>query len=150
MTPIADTPLQVFFVDKFTYCFYGNSPENRRIVVDENIFSSLKKITKTFPELVHRPSILALCANFLMTGNEFRVVTDPIEFKKNYFPSDKDEIITRLGKVRFECMRMPHFEDNSFVFYAWHEVNDLPYRVTCIYPFVDSNQIGKYELFFPV
>lgn len=132
-------PQQIITVGKYCFQCFGILPEKRRIVVEDRNFLSLFQLTQSFPELLHHPSALAQCANFLFMGDTFRVITDPMQFQNNYFAS-------KQSHVDFKTMHSPRFEKNDFVFYAWNEVNDLPYRVTCAYPFTNSHNEIKYEL----
>lgn len=146
MNQMEEMPLQIITVGNVSFLCFGDIPEKRRIVVEGIPFISMQKLAKTFPELTHRLSALARCVNFLSTGTTFRVISDPIQFKKTYFPLNQNEVETSLGKVDFFKMRSPHFEGNMFIFYAWNEVSDLPYKVSFVYPFTDSPNDAKYEI----
>lgn len=144
---LADLPKKLIEVGTVSYLCKGDSPESRRIEVEDITFYSLNKLVTTFPELIHHPAALARCANFLFTGETFRVITDPLRFKKDYLFTKNSMVMTKFGPVNFSKIHSPKFVGNFFVFYVWNEVNDMAYKVRCVYPFIDNHTDIQYSLF---
>ncbi|MFA6916232.1 MAG: hypothetical protein WC222_07530 [Parachlamydiales bacterium] len=142
-----DLPKKIIPVGSLSYLCKGDSPDNRRIEVEDIPFYSLNKLVVTFPELIHHPGALARCANFLFTGETFRVITDPNVFIREYLQTKDTLIATKYGKANLAKMHAPKFMGNSFVFFVWNEVNDMAYCVRCAYPFINNHNDIQYSLF---
>lgn len=123
----------------------GIHPARRRIEVNEKTFAKLSELVQAFPVLLKHPASLAQCANFLFTGEIFKVIVDPDEFRKTYFFNDREESTTQFGKVDFTIFHSPKMEGDTFIYFVWNQVNDLPYRVVCAYPFEEQPDV-RYEL----
>lgn len=137
-------PLEMISMGSTVFQCLGFSSEKRKIKVSEKEFTSLSNLTLTFPDLIHHPSTLARLANFLFAGNTFKVITDPQKFLKiyffNVFPEPEE-------KTFLSSVFSPRFVGNSFLFFAWNQINDRLYLASCVYPFNDEFSDIKYELY---
>lgn len=143
---IKQLPKLIVYIGSTSYLCKGNSAESRRIEVEDIPFYSIGTLVSTFPELMHHPSVLAQCANFLLSGETFRVITDLNVFKRNYLHTQESTLETKYGRIDLNQIHSPRFVANSFIFFVWNEINDLPYRVQCSYPFSNNRNDILYSI----
>lgn len=132
-------------------------PKNRPLVISEgHTFQSLHKLIEAYPELTDQKNFnqLAQLANFLFQGATYKFIddisaykeayTDRIEFEQNTFDYMPMRLIDH-GVFDINGMHPPRIINDEFVFFVKDFRTEVPYRVTCQYPFTEHAK-GSYHL----
>ena len=120
------------------------------IVQGVQSYRSLSVLVEDHPDLLEsaQVAVLAKVANFLHAGLEYELIEDISIFKESYentsqLRSQHSFFIDR-GAYQLSVLHSPRIEGKDFVFYVKDQHN-VPYRVSCGYPFKDSSSV-EYQL----
>jgi hypothetical protein len=133
--------------------FYSEG--SRRVVVfRNNAYYNLTHLIKENSNLIKNLKTLSILANFFFQGIKYEVLQDPVAFKKNYgarytFPQSGLELSRRRSSFpgTFDVSKIedPYLTQEEFVFFVKRNDNEIPYKVSCPFPFHEELS-AKYEL----
>lgn len=128
-------PRQLVILKGNQFLCTGEQPEQRRIQVNGIPYPSLKRLLEDYPILLNQLQELAILVNFILVGDTYRVIKEISSYKREYH-----------GEYNVNDMHPPKIVDRRFIYYVTNEVNDIPYRASCLYPLSDVLSDASYEL----
>ena len=129
------------------------------VTVKGNKYTTLHQLVKDVPELSNPENIEAFAeiSNFMFKGIEFTFIDNIPEFQKEYvkrLEQDKKHPekpshglhFSDYGIYRIEIMHPPKIERGHLIYFVKNGYTQLPYRVSCPFPFTGDHTVAKYEL----
>lgn len=120
------------------------------IVQGEQSYRSLSVLVEDHPNLLEdtQVAVLAKVVNFLHVGLEYELIEDVSIFKESYENMRQlrfqQSYFIDGGAYQLSLLHSPKIEGKDFVFYV-KDLHNVPYRVSCGYPFSDSSSV-EYQL----